>query len=199
MHFRVLAALFGNCWAHICDASHISNKWCTSSLSTTTTTPRIAVPPLHLAATTEICPQPHWDNYGRPQHDRQCVHAMSAHERVPRRWMQRCSMLLTAMRQQEWQTRNVHHFCYSLVSALIILLWFLSWIPSAPPASMLDNLPHPTTHHQDLAMTVMTPCLPQPTTRGTTSDVVIPQWHLATQQKRGVSPRLIYWWSRLES
>ena len=132
---------------------------------------------------------------------------MSAHEWAPMRWMQQCSTLLTAMGQWEWWTRNVRHFHYSLVSALIILLWFLSWIPSAtspdhelgcpPPTSMLNDLPCPATHHQDLAMTMTTPHLPQPTIQQTTTDVVVPQWHLTTQQQRGVSPLLMYWWSRL--
>ena len=56
-HFHVLAEPFGNCRSRICDTSHISNNPHTSSLSTTTTTPSIAMPP-RLAGTTEIRPQP---------------------------------------------------------------------------------------------------------------------------------------------
>ena len=57
-HFRVLAKPFSNCRSCICDMSHISNNPCTSSLSTTTTMPSIAMPPPCLAGTTEIHPQP---------------------------------------------------------------------------------------------------------------------------------------------
>ena len=57
-HFRVLAEPFGNCRSRICDTSHISNNPRASSLSTTTTTPSIAMPPPRLAGTTKIHPQP---------------------------------------------------------------------------------------------------------------------------------------------
>ena len=57
-HFRVLTEPFGNCRSRICDMSHISNNPRTSSLSTTTTTPSIAMPPPCLVGTTEIHPQP---------------------------------------------------------------------------------------------------------------------------------------------
>ena len=57
-HFRVLAEPFGNCRSRICDTSRVSNNPRTSSLSTTTTTPSIAMPPPCLAGTTEIRPQP---------------------------------------------------------------------------------------------------------------------------------------------
>ena len=94
------------------------------------------------------------NNYGRPQHGRQQhVNATSAHEQVPTRWMQQCSMSLTATEQREWWMRNACHFHYSLVSAPIILLWFLTWIPSAtspddkrgwpPPTSTLMTAHHP--------------------------------------------------------
>ena len=147
------------------------NNPCASSLSTTTTTSMITMPPWHLTATTEICPQPLATTMAGPN-------TVDNNVSAPMRWMQRCSMdvlhhptatSLTATRQQEWQTRNVRRFCCSLVSPPS---FFYDFSPESPvPCCQMMNMVahHPpqqlmSTHHQDLAMTMMTPHLPQPTT-----------------------------------
>ena len=89
-HFRALAEPFGNCWSCICDTSHVSNNPHTSSLSTTTTTPSIAMPPPRLAGTTEICPQPFATTMAGPK--TQSTTMFQQHERVPTGCMWRCSM-----------------------------------------------------------------------------------------------------------
>ena len=144
----------------------------TSSLSTTTTTSRIAMPPPCLAATTEIHPQPLVTTMAGPN-------MVDNNMSTPHQHMNECpwggcddaahlccitsvlhhptAMLLTAMGQWEWQTRNIRHFCCSLVSPPIILLWFITWIPSAtspddehgcPPLTLtINDSPHPTTSY----------------------------------------------------
>ena len=116
---------------------------------------------LHLNLSPTTC-----DNHSRPQHSwQQHVNATSAHEQAPTRWMQRCStsvphhptaMALTVTGQQAWWMRIVRHFCYSLVSAPIILLWFLTWIPSATLPDDEHGCPPPTSmFDMDMAMTDM--------------------------------------------
>ena len=176
-HFCALTKPFGNCRSRICDTSHVSNNPRTSSLSTTTTTPSIAMPPPRLAGTTEIHPQPlatttagpntvdnnvsmTWTSAHRVDATMQHVCAASSHCHV--------AEIDVAMRMTNEECLLFPLF---LVSAPIILLWILTGIPSVmlpdnkcgcPPTLTIDDHPHPTTHHQDLGMTWPHRCMHWP-------------------------------------